>query len=168
MRVSHAYPTRQILLDMWIVKTYTGQPHPLESQALRWCPLEDLPSAQLLPADAPIVRALRLPERLLFADTLDYRVDDLFACLPRAEASPPDGVQLRGVRCYGPADAGGAAAAGADFVVMGEPLAEGEVRQLCDKLAIPVYIRDPSLEHAWAMGATGISDALPRSPTVGY
>jgi mutator protein MutT len=162
IRVRHAYPTREILLDLWIVKSYTGEPQSLDGQALRWCPEEDLPSAQLLPADEPIVRALRLPERLLLIDTPDYRVDDLAIFLAKRRNKPAKGgLQMQGALCIGPADAGVAVAAGADFLVMGDRLAGEEVRALCETVTVPVFVRGLSLEEAWAMGATGISDSLP-------
>jgi len=58
MRVQHAYPERDILLDVWLVTRWRGTPAALEGQVLRWCPLAELPAAGLLPADAPIVAAL--------------------------------------------------------------------------------------------------------------
>ncbi len=63
MQVQHAYPQRDILLDVWIVRHYDGSPAALDGQILRWCPQEELAQAGLLPADAPIVAALLLPER---------------------------------------------------------------------------------------------------------
>jgi 8-oxo-dGTP diphosphatase len=59
IQVSHAYPSRDVLLDVWVVRNYRGEPRGLDGQALRWCTLEELDRADLLPADGPIVRALR-------------------------------------------------------------------------------------------------------------
>jgi 8-oxo-dGTP diphosphatase len=59
IQVNHAYPSRDVLLDVWVVKSYRGEPRGLDGQALRWCTLEELDQADLLPADGPIVQALR-------------------------------------------------------------------------------------------------------------
>jgi len=58
IRYEHEYPARRVILDMWRVLDYRGEPTSLEGQALRWVLLEDLGSTDLLEADAPIVNAL--------------------------------------------------------------------------------------------------------------
>ena len=59
IRLRHAYPTREVLLDVWVVRHYSGEPRGLDGQALRWCTLGELETVDLLPADGPIVAALR-------------------------------------------------------------------------------------------------------------
>jgi 8-oxo-dGTP diphosphatase len=59
IRVRHAYGYGEVLIDMWVVRQYSGEPRGLDGQALRWCTPEELESVELLPADAPIVAALR-------------------------------------------------------------------------------------------------------------
>jgi 8-oxo-dGTP diphosphatase len=58
VRVRHAYPEREIELDVWVVTGYRGDPVGREGQPLRWCPCEDLGQAGLLAADVPVIRAL--------------------------------------------------------------------------------------------------------------
>ena len=58
IRVRHAYPAREVLLDTWVVKQFIGEPRGLDGQALRWCTLCELTTAELLPADAPIVEVI--------------------------------------------------------------------------------------------------------------
>src|SRR3984885_1554727 len=77
IRVRHAYPAREVLLDIWVVTRYQGEPQGLDGQALRWVTQDELPAAKLLPADKPIVAALRLPERLTEAGSRYYGVGDL-------------------------------------------------------------------------------------------
>jgi 8-oxo-dGTP diphosphatase len=60
MRLRHSYPFGDVLIDMWVVTRYRGEPVGLDGQALRWCTLEELETAEMLPADRPIVAALRL------------------------------------------------------------------------------------------------------------
>lgn len=54
----HDYPDRRVLLELWAVTEFDGQPQSLDGQALRWVKLSDLDSAGLLPADKPLVAAL--------------------------------------------------------------------------------------------------------------
>jgi mutator protein MutT len=79
IRVRHAYPTREVLLDVWVVRRYAGEPMGLDGQALRWCAQDKLSTANLLPADQPIVAALQLPERLRQVFTPHYGISDLSA-----------------------------------------------------------------------------------------
>src|ERR1700674_4783328 len=61
MRVRHSYPSREVLLDVWVVRHYSGIPRGVDGQALRWCTRDELATVDLLPADGPIVRTLWLP-----------------------------------------------------------------------------------------------------------
>lgn len=151
VRVRHAYPSRDILLDMWVVKNFTGEPQGLDGQALRWCPQEELGSANLLPADEPIVAALRLPERLLRADTAEYQVRE------KAELDTTVVGQLRGVYCSSFAEGAAAVAAGASFLVMRHAVPAEVLAGLCESVPLPVFAREVSLRQAWDMGASGIN-----------
>ena len=55
----HPYPHRIVLLDLWHVTEYTGEPKPLEGQPLQWVAVDALHSVGLLAADAPMVPALQ-------------------------------------------------------------------------------------------------------------
>ena len=35
-------PSRDVLIDMWVVRRFAGEPQGLDGQALRWCAVEDL------------------------------------------------------------------------------------------------------------------------------
>jgi 8-oxo-dGTP diphosphatase len=61
IRLRHVYPDRRVLLDVWEVTSYDGEPQALDAQALAWALPDDLPKHDLLEADRPIVTALRLP-----------------------------------------------------------------------------------------------------------
>ena len=155
MRVRHTYPERDVLLDMWVITRYGGEPRSLDGQTLRWCTRRELADVQLLPADAPIVRLLWLPERLTKASSADYRIGDIrSAALPAGGADP----RLRGVYCEGAADALAAAAAGADFLVMGSVMPDAELAVVCARVTMPVYVRGPALEEAWQLGASGVHE----------
>jgi 8-oxo-dGTP diphosphatase len=55
----HVYPERRVLLDLWLVTSFTGNPQPLDGQGLRWVTLDELDDVGLLDADRPMVAALR-------------------------------------------------------------------------------------------------------------
>jgi len=57
----HDYPDRRVLLDVWRVTAYKGEPRGLDGQALEWIAPDRLPTIDLLEADRPIITALRLP-----------------------------------------------------------------------------------------------------------
>jgi 8-oxo-dGTP diphosphatase len=61
IRFRHGYPDRQVLLDVWQVTAFDGEPQALEAPALAWARPDELPQHDLLEADRPIVTALRLP-----------------------------------------------------------------------------------------------------------
>ena len=63
--VEHRYPDRDIVLDVWSVESYTGEPHGREGQQVEWRDARGLEVAEFPPADAPVLTALRLPRRYL-------------------------------------------------------------------------------------------------------
>lgn len=150
IRVRHRYDYGEVLIDMWVVRQYSGEPRGLDGQALRWCMLDELDSVEMLPADGPIVAALRLPERLTEASTQDY-------VLGRSPSGDAAG-RLRGVWCDGMTDAVAASDAGADFLVLRNELMHDELRSICELVAVPVYVPGLGLKEAWELGATGIAE----------
>jgi 8-oxo-dGTP diphosphatase len=156
MRLRHTYPYGEVLLDMWVARHYTGEPAGLDGQSLRWCTQEELATVELLPADAPIVRALRLPERLTQLSTLDYAVG--------LDGTARDG-RLRGALCADVGEAEALARDGADFLVLREGVSRGEITEICESIPAPVYAPPVPgraapllIEDAWSLGATGISE----------
>ena len=158
IRVRHAYASREVLLDIWVVKRFSGEPRGLDGQALRWCTQDELATADLLPADRTIVRALRLPERLTQVSSRDYNIRA--APLPRDRRATEaiDNPSLHGVFCATVVEAVGAARVGADFLVMRQALEPGELGGLCRLVAVPVFARGIELEQAWASGASGLNE----------
>ena len=89
IRVEHRYPDRDVVLDVWRVGSYSGEPHGREGQPVEWRDVRSLDPADFPPADAPVLAALRLPPRYLvtpepgldwsaFLDRLAARVDQGF------------------------------------------------------------------------------------------
>ena len=154
LRLTHTYSYGDVLLDVWIVRRYRGRPRSLDGQALRWCSRASLGTAGLLPADRPIIGALRLPERLRVYETPYYRIRDF----GEFRARRADGSEvLRGASCRTAVEARAAASGGADFVALNEPVEATELADLCEIVPVPVFARGLPLGRAWTLGASGVN-----------
>ena len=65
IQVQHDYPDKQVLLDVWEVSAFVGEPHGAEGQPLAWVGARQLLEYQFPAANQPIVAAARLPDRYL-------------------------------------------------------------------------------------------------------
>jgi len=63
--IQHHYGDKSVLLDVWKISGYEGTPIGNEGQVVRWVAKEQLPSYSFPAANAPIVAAVRLPDRLI-------------------------------------------------------------------------------------------------------
>ncbi|MGL6249659.1 MAG: Nudix family hydrolase, partial [Billgrantia desiderata] len=91
IRIHHEYADKHILLDVWQVHEFSGEPFGREGQAIRWVPLDELVNYPFPAANLPILQAVMLPtEYLITAEEADAAVFD--ACLERALVE--DGVRL--------------------------------------------------------------------------
>lgn len=59
MNLSHEYVDRTVDLEFFLVNEWNGDPSGMEGQGIRWVDAAELSEAELLPADAPLVQALR-------------------------------------------------------------------------------------------------------------
>jgi 8-oxo-dGTP diphosphatase len=57
--ITHTYADRTVELDFFFVNQWRGEPAGQEGQRLRWVDVARLDAAELLPADAPLIDALR-------------------------------------------------------------------------------------------------------------
>ncbi|QKE64387.1 Nudix family hydrolase [Aquipseudomonas campi] len=65
IQVQHDYPDKQVLLDVWEVTAFSGEPHGAEGQPLAWASARELLDYEFPAANQPIVAAARLPDRYL-------------------------------------------------------------------------------------------------------
>jgi 8-oxo-dGTP diphosphatase len=61
IKVRHAYPDKTVLLDVWRVSSFLGEPHGREGQPVEWVATHELPHRDFPAANRPIVTAARLP-----------------------------------------------------------------------------------------------------------
>lgn len=91
IRIHHEYADKHVLLDVWQVHDFAGEPFGREGQAVRWVPMEELHSYPFPAANLPILRAVMLPTEYLISAEEDD--EDVF--LERLErAMREDGVRL--------------------------------------------------------------------------
>jgi len=59
MTLHYDYPERTVLLDIWLVTAFTGEPHGVEGQPLQWIDIADLHTLTFPDANQPIVAKLQ-------------------------------------------------------------------------------------------------------------
>ena len=59
MRLEHEYPDRHVTIEFFLVSGWRNEPEGREGQGLRWVRVAELDEVDLLPADEPVVAALK-------------------------------------------------------------------------------------------------------------
>jgi len=87
IRIPYQYPDRSVLLDVWKVDAFHGEPHGKEGQPVEWVAVDRLGDKNFPAANRPIIRALQLPSKYLITPepTLPAEdfVEQLQACLDK-------------------------------------------------------------------------------------
>lgn len=103
IRVTHHYPERSVLLDVWRVEAFHGEPHGREGQPVEWVPVDELAHREFPPANRPIVRAVTLPDRYLITpDLADAAAQRTF--LDTLASAVGKGIELVQLRLRAPTD----------------------------------------------------------------
>lgn len=101
IKIQHDYPDKQVLLDVWDVSSFTGEPHGVEGQPLAWVSNRELADYDFPAANQPIVAAARLPaDYLITPDDLDN--GELLRGIQKAVAGGIKLIQLRAPNRYDP------------------------------------------------------------------
>ena len=101
IKVRHDYADKQVLLDVWEVSGFSGEPHGAEGQPLAWVSPRQLPEYEFPAANQPIVQAARLPAQYLITpDELERKV--LLQGIQTAVANGVRLIQLRAPNMYVP------------------------------------------------------------------
>ncbi|WP_425929808.1 Nudix family hydrolase [Pseudomonas sp. NyZ201] len=101
IKIRHDYPDKQVLLDVWEVDAFTGEPHGAEGQPLAWVSPRDLGQYEFPEANRPIVAAARLPGDYLITPD-DLEAPHLLRGIQKAIAGGIKLVQLRAPNMYDP------------------------------------------------------------------
>ena len=95
IRVRHDYPDKSVLLDVWYVSGFSGEPVGREGQSIRWVPVDRLADYEFPEANLPIITALTLPDRYLITPEPGKDVAGFLSELERSLASGLSLVQFR-------------------------------------------------------------------------
>lgn len=101
IRIRHDYPHLHVLLDVFEIEDWRGEPAGLEGQALKWVEPDALLNEDILEADFPIIQAIRLPRHLLITPEPSTTPD----FLDGLERSLQSGVKLVQLRAHDTPDA---------------------------------------------------------------
>ena len=92
--IRHEYADKSVLLDVWRVSAFGGEPHGREGQPIEWVYPQDLPGRDFPAANRPIVTAARLPSIYLVTP----EPDDPVKFLGRLESLLAEGIGLLQLR----------------------------------------------------------------------
>jgi len=98
IRVPHRYADRSVLLDVWRVNTFEGEPHGREGQPVEWVPVDALDERAFPAANLPIIRALQLPAFYLITPEPG---EDTGTFLAHLQRRLDDGIRLVQLRAKG-------------------------------------------------------------------
>jgi 8-oxo-dGTP diphosphatase len=101
IQVHHDYPDKQVLLDVWEVSAFSGEPHGAEGQALAWATERELLDYEFPAANQPIVAAARLPDTYLITPE-GLEPPELLRGVRAALASGARLIQLRAPNMFDP------------------------------------------------------------------
>lgn len=74
-KISHAYPDKKVLLDVWRITEFSGQPIGREGQQIKWQAVTELQAEHFPRANSPIIDLLSLPDRIAITPTLQSIVE---------------------------------------------------------------------------------------------
>ncbi len=90
IRIPFDYPDKRVVLDVWRVTAFDGEPHGHEGQPLRWVTLDQLDELPFPAANQRIITALQLPDAYMI--TGDFNSHDDF--MRRLHSALEAGVKL--------------------------------------------------------------------------
>ena len=93
--IKFQYTDKTVFLDVWIIKSFTGEPKGAEGQQIKWQAINDLRAENFPAANRPIINSLQLPDKYMI--TGSYTDIDDFSL--KLETSLKNGVSLVQLRC---------------------------------------------------------------------
>jgi 8-oxo-dGTP diphosphatase len=91
----HAYTHAAVRLHFYRVTAWTGEPQPLEDQAIRWQPDGRPDVSPMLPANGPVLAALGMPAVMVVSDAARMGIDPWIAALAERALTERMLVQVR-------------------------------------------------------------------------
>lgn len=94
IQISHQYADKAVLLDVWRVEEFSGEPRGVEGQPLEWVPISQLGEFEFPAANKPIVSALMLPKIIAITPS-QGRLTELKDFVVSAIEQGADSIQIR-------------------------------------------------------------------------
>ena len=94
IQIRHDYGDKVVLLDVWTVTAFSGEPKGQEGQPLVWTSIEQLKNYSFPAANEPIVSAITLPHAIAITPSQGDKHEVLSFCA-NALVRGADGFQLR-------------------------------------------------------------------------
>lgn len=95
LRVHHHYPDKEVCLDVWETRSFTGTPSGRLGQAIRWVAVSELTLFEFPAANLAIIAAIRLPEYYLITPPPAQVVGNFLDAVARSIQQTPCLLQLR-------------------------------------------------------------------------
>src|SRR5690625_5629022 len=100
IRIPHHYADKSVLLDVYKVSAFSGQPTGNEGQPVQWVHPMELDQYPFPAANRAILAALKLPDQMLITGSF-ASLDD---ALRNAEYALQSGIRLLQLRCPAPGE----------------------------------------------------------------
>jgi 8-oxo-dGTP diphosphatase len=84
LTIRHSYEHANVRLHVYRVTQWNGEPHGKENQAFEWQSISNLTVAPVLPAAAPMIKALALPSVYAISNATELGESEFFLRLDRA------------------------------------------------------------------------------------
>jgi len=94
-KIHHQYSDRTVLLDIWKVDSYIGEPEGVEGQQIKWQNIDELNMQRFPAANREIIQALKLPDKYMITGA--FKDHDDFQS--KLEKSLKQGISLVQLRC---------------------------------------------------------------------
>jgi len=91
----YQYPHGTVRLNFFRVREWRGDPHPKEQQEIRWQQAQASVAEPMLPANAPVLAALALPDEYAITDAEMLGVDAMLAKIARRLSQGLKLIQVR-------------------------------------------------------------------------
>ncbi|VAW56773.1 Mutator mutT protein (7,8-dihydro-8-oxoguanine-triphosphatase) / Thiamin-phosphate pyrophosphorylase-like protein [hydrothermal vent metagenome] len=93
-KIKHCYADKTILLDVWQVESYLGEPQSAEGQPIKWQPISQLEAKYFPEANASIIHSLQLPDQYMITGDFE-NIQEFSLILERSLSKGILLVQLR-------------------------------------------------------------------------
>ncbi|MCW8933350.1 MAG: Nudix family hydrolase [Gammaproteobacteria bacterium] len=94
-KIEFQYPEKTVLLDVWLIQSFTGEAVGAEGQQIKWQAINDLRAEDFPAANRAIINSLQLPDKYMI--TGPYT--DINDFVLKLESSLKSGISLVQLRC---------------------------------------------------------------------